>query len=272
MWRHQGRVFGDAPCLRMPAERCRHRIEIGGGNPVECDWAKSMSARETTFSSAGSYARALHTLAAATLALGQRSAIVILVTACARETAPSPISDTTEAGRSFDDGGRADTGEADEPPLDGFQAMIAHYRSWSSATSEPVAVSSSIFALCRAPTPFEQAFATSEHGNHRLIREWDNDLALASMGDAGTYPFAPGAAIVKEKLLRSDGGPVMVALGLMIKRWSGFDAAHGDWDFAYWEQGSGLLSGAVQSAHCGDCHAAARGTDFVFADSLIPSR
>jgi len=81
-----------------------------------------------------------------------------------------------------------------------------------------------------------------------------------------------GAAIVKEKLVRGDGGLLVVALGLMFKRRAGFDAAHGDWDFAYWEKGPGLQSGEVQSAHCGDCHTAACGTDFVFAASFLPGK
>jgi hypothetical protein len=233
-----------------------------------------MSADETIFSSRGGCARAKRALSRAASALWPLT-VITLVNACAKE---GPA-DTGGA-----DGARLPTDAAsDEPappsndvgkldPRADFQAMISQYKIWSSPTREPIAVSSYIFALCRAPTPLEQAFSTSEHGNHRLIREWDNDLALASMGDSGKYPFAPGAAIVKEKLVRGDGGLSVVALGLMFKRGPGFDAAHGDWDFAYWEQGSGLLSGAAQSAHCGDCHTAARGTDFVFAASLMPGR
>ena len=216
----------------------------------------------------------MHALSRVASALGPL-VITFLTTACAKD---GPA-DTSGA-----DGSRLPTDAASDepaPPSDDagttdrradFHTMIAEYESWSSPNPEPIAVSSYLFALCRAPTPLEQAFSTSEHGNHRLIREWDNALAVGSMGDSGRYPFAPGAAIVKEKLVRSDGGLLVVALGLMFKRRPGFDAAHGDWDFAYWEQGSGLLSGAVQSAHCADCHTAARETDFVFAASLMPGK
>ena len=213
---------------------------------------------QTTFSSSG-WCRVVHSLSRAASALGSVTVITFLATACAKDgpAEPAPPSD--------------DSGNVD--PRADFQAMIAQYQSWSSPTPGPTDVSAYIFALCRAPTPLEQAFSTSEHGNHRWIREWDNDLALASMGDSGRYPFAPGAAIVKEKLLRGDGGGLsVVALGLMFKRGPGFNANYGDWDFAYWEQGSGLLSGAVQSAHCGDCHTAARGTDFVFGAGPWPSK
>ena len=57
----------------------------------------------------------------------------------------------------------------------------------------------------------------------------------------------------------------MVALGLMIKRGPGFDPAHGDWDFGYWEPASGLASGAEPAQHCGNCHAGSK-TDYVFVD------
>jgi hypothetical protein len=200
-------------------------------------------------------------------ALGPLTVITFLVTACTKD-GPADTSGAdcarlpTDAAADESAPPSDDSGTVD--PRADFQAMIAQYQSWSSPTPGPINVSASIFTLCRIPTPLERAFSTSEHGNYRFIREWDNDLALASLGDSGRYPFAPGAAIVKEKLLPGDGGLFVVALGLMFKRGPGFDTAHGDWDFAYWEQGSGLLSGAVQSGHCSDCHTAASGTDFVF--------
>jgi len=198
--------------------------------------------------------------------------VALLLVACAKESVPPVSGDLPDAAGAWEGAASPVDGSGGIDARADFQAMIASYGSWSSPTSEPIAVSSHIFALCRGPTPFEQAFSVSEHGHHRLIREWDNESAWASMVDADTGPFLPGAAIVKEKLVPRDGGLAVVALGLMIKRQPGFDPAHGDWDFAYWEQEAGLESGPAQSAHCGDCHAAARGTDFVFAHSLAPGR
>jgi hypothetical protein len=248
-----------------------------------------MGAHETIVASVRWCACAAHARTRAAYALVPFTVITLSAAAC---TKADPVGSIGERDTGLDslvgtggaDGAGLPTDAASDdpaPPSDDsatadpradFQAMIARYKSWSSPNPEPIDVSSYIFALCRAPSPLEKAFSTSEHGNRRSIREWDNDLARASLGDSGKYPFGPGAAIVKEKLVRDDGGFSVVALGLMFKRGPGFDAAHGDWDFAYWEEGSGLLNGAVQSAHCGDCHTAARDTDFVFAAGLIPGK
>lgn len=77
--------------------------------------------------------------------------------------------------------------------------------------------------------------------------------------------------IVKEKY----AGPAaaqseLVAIGLMIKRKSGFDSAHGDWDYAYYEPALGIVQTPEQSAYCANCHAGAVATDLVFVDGLKP--
>ena len=52
----------------------------------------------------------------------------------------------------------------------------------------------------------------------------------------------------------------------MNKRELGFDPANGEWDYAIWETGPGLIHTAAQSTHCGGCHAGAADADFVFDD------
>jgi hypothetical protein len=168
-----------------------------------------------------------------------------------------------------DDGGAGET-EASETgdAAAAVAAAIADYQTWKRRTDQPVALASEIFGLCRSPSLAERQFLDSEHGiDQRLVLDWLNPGAVTAYEHKDTLPFPVGAAIVKEKLVReTTGGLALVARGVMIKRDPGFDAAHGDWEFAYWEPTAGLLVGPTESAHCGDCHVAAQPTDFVFFD------
>jgi hypothetical protein len=114
-------------------------------------------------------------------------------------------------------------------------AAIAEYQGWKRRTDEPVALAADIFGLCRSPSLAETQFVNSEHGiDQRLVLDWLNPGAVAGYEHKDTLPFVAGAAIVKEKLVRdTDGTLTLVARGVMIKRDVGFDAAHGDWEFAY---------------------------------------
>ena len=147
-------------------------------------------------------------------------------------------------------------------------AAIADYQSWKRRTDQPEPLATEIFGLCRSPSLAEMGFLDSEHGvQQRLVLDWLNPGAAAAYEHRDSLPFPVGAAIVKEKLVReTTGALVLVARGVMIKREPGFDAAHGDWEFAYWEPTAGLLTGPVESKHCGDCHLGAQPTDFVFFD------
>ena len=147
-------------------------------------------------------------------------------------------------------------------------AAIADYQTWKRRTDQPVALAAEIFSLCRSPSLAEMGFLDSEHGvQQRLVLDWLNPGAVTAYEHRDTLPFPVGAAIIKEKLVRETTGTLaLVARGVMIKRDPGFDPAHGDWEFAYWEPTAGLLTGAVESKHCGDCHLGAQPTDFVFFD------
>jgi len=148
-----------------------------------------------------------------------------------------------------------------------LEAIISSYRGWQPHTAEPIGVSSEIFTLCRLPTLAENEFTDSEHGGQRLLMDWLNPRAHSGFAQ-GAVPFAPGAAIVKEKLVRRAdvAGLSLVALGIMLKHTPGFDPEHGDWEFGYWEEAPGLMVGATQSAYCAECHAGSP-TDFVFLDA-----
>lgn len=158
------------------------------------------------------------------------------------------------------------------------------YRTWETHTSEPQNISAQIFALCRLPSAAEDAFVESVHGDELYLFDWLNptaqhgatQLALGAqlvaperpftpLGDGGVAAFEAGAAIVKEKLVRTSEGYELAALGLMVKREPGFAPAAGDWEFGYWTAADGMLSGAAETAACAACHAGST-TDFVFLD------
>jgi hypothetical protein len=149
---------------------------------------------------------------------------------------------------------------------DDFEAMLTQYPTWQAATAEPVNVSGYIWGLCRLPTPAEEDFAESEHGQERYIREWDNALALSVLDTENDSEFPVGAAIAKEKWAVQPGSSqkTLVGVGMMIRRADGFDSVAGDWQFAYWEDGKGIRYDQEQSRYCAECHSSAPDGDFVF--------
>ncbi len=146
-----------------------------------------------------------------------------------------------------------------------LQQLIDEYPSWQ-ALSEPYDVSAQILSLCRAPTANEDAFVESEHSGFAL-RHFANPPALEAI-DHASNPFVEGSAIVKEKLGYRAGSNVLevLALGIMVKRNAGFDAASGDWQFAYYSETDGILSDEATQTACASCHASSSAKDFVFVD------
>ncbi|HKU38720.1 MAG TPA: cytochrome P460 family protein [Polyangiales bacterium] len=139
---------------------------------------------------------------------------------------------------------------------------VRDYKAWTKRQSEPQPISTQIFALCRAPSPAETKFTESVHGDNLALLDWVNGTAKQGLDAGGKPSFPVGAAIVKEKLRNGQ----VAALGIMVKRAAGFDAAHGDWEFGYWEKEPGLSAGSELASACGGCHAGAQ-TDFVFMDA-----
>jgi hypothetical protein len=182
------------------------------------------------------------------------------VDAGTHDAAAAP-SGSVDAGHEHTD---ADAGQARGLSLE--QALRA-YHGWQPRTAEPQAISAEIFSLCRLPSLAEQRFVDSEHGKDQLLlRDWLNPAAARGVAAGGVPRFELDSAIVKQKLRQApDGSSEVAALGLMIKRAPGFDPAHGDWEYGYWEAASGLSSGPESQRHCGDCHAGSP-TDHVYLD------
>ena len=183
------------------------------------------------------------------------------------EAGASPLSEAGGAGRASLAGGGA-AGSAD---LNDVQTVLDTYRSFAPQTPAPVSVSGYIFGLCRLPTLRKTEFAASIHGDERYLRDWANPLAGQGIATHGAPAFPVGAVIVKEKYAGAPAAPAdLVAIALMIKRASGFDPAHGDWEYAYYEAALGIVRSAEQTAYCASCHAGAAATDYVYVDGLKP--
>lgn len=166
-------------------------------------------------------------------------------------------------------GGQAGEGETagagGGPSGDPLEDARREYRSWETLSDSPISISIEIAGLCRLPTAAEDAFVASEHGDRLYLLDWLNPEAAEGFEAGGAAPFPVGAAIVKEKLVLMGSDYELSALGLMVKREAGFDPSNGDWEFGYWNENSGMLSGTEENAYCGGCHASST-TDFVFLD------
>jgi hypothetical protein len=166
-------------------------------------------------------------------------------------------------GRSAAAGGGEDAGSADAGPT--LLEAMQDYRGWTKRQAAPRKISAEIFALCRLPSLAETKFTESVHGKDLALLDWVNEPAARGIAAGGKPAFEVGSAIVKQKLLGLDANSGVAALGIMVKRQPGFDPAHGDWQFGYWEETPGLMSGAEAASSCGGCHKGSA-TDFVFVD------
>ncbi len=149
--------------------------------------------------------------------------------------------------------------------------VAATYRTLRSMTKEPVFVDPGLAMLCRGATQaeVEAARKTSGPHAHTAISIFMNDVAASTFGKANaTYPV--GSIIVKEKKALgywSTTQPREMAkandgVGGMIKRTPGYDSAHGDWEYFYFEDPNKIESGKMNS--CVQCHSGAAGKDYVF--------
>ncbi|MFM8697623.1 MAG: cytochrome P460 family protein [Phycisphaerales bacterium] len=163
--------------------------------------------------------------------------------------------------------GCAMSGDAPSPPHAALRPPEARqvadtYRSLRPMTPEPVLVDQHLAMLCRGVTADELHKARAVSGPHALaaIRVYMNDAAAGTFGQPGaTYPV--GSVIVKEKVSFHPASG-RDGIGGMIKRASGYDPAHGDWEYFYREDSGSLECGRIDS--CIQCHSSAVASDFVF--------
>jgi hypothetical protein len=164
-----------------------------------------------------------------------------------------------------------------------FQPAIAEiagaYRSYRKITAQEVYVNPELAMFCIGASQGQVDAARKTKGPHAhsAILIYMNGIAARDY-DSGAHSYSTGAVIVKQKTLlgyrdrRSAEriSPGDNGVGGMVKRPSGFDPAHGDWEYFYFENAAKIEAGRIAS--CIKCHDAAKGTDYVFGTWAPPSK
>ena len=152
------------------------------------------------------------------------------------------------------------------PPV---SVIAEHYTNYVKVTPSEVLVNGDLAAMCRGVSPAEVEDAQKKYGPHAnaaILIYMSRPAALAFRD--GVIPYPVGAVIVKEKMIGSytDSNGSFHSekngVGGMVKRAPGFDSAHGDWEYFYFEDPAKIESGTISS--CVKCHESAKATDYVF--------
>jgi hypothetical protein len=158
---------------------------------------------------------------------------------------------------------------AAEPP--DVRRVAETYRGLKPMTREPVLVDPGLAMLCGPVTPVQADAARKASGPHAqaAVSIFMNDLAAGAFGKPNpAYPV--GSVIVKEKKAVGyrpatrphEASQSTDGVGGMIKRPAGYDAAHGDWEYFYFDDPARIESGRISS--CVQCHSGAANRDYVF--------
>jgi len=149
-------------------------------------------------------------------------------------------------------------------------SIASDYPKFRLITPQPVFVDMRLAVMCAPPSKAQVDSTRTQYGPHAnaAIKVYMNDLAAEAFS-AGGKAYPVGAVVVKEKQFMSTRGAAdspstdpSHGVGGMVKRAAGFDAAHGDWEYFYFEDPAHIESGAIST--CTGCHASAKATDYVF--------
>jgi len=151
--------------------------------------------------------------------------------------------------------------------------IVKSYGSYQSVTAQPVFVDPAMLLSCVGASQAQVDAARAKFGPHAnaAISIYMNDAAATAFYKQGSYPV--GAVVVKcKKLLgyRGQSGTwhseIENGVGGMVKREAGYDSAHGNWEYFYFEDPSHVESGRITS--CVQCHDSAKKSDYVFGSWL----
>ena len=149
--------------------------------------------------------------------------------------------------------------------------IAAAYTSYHKVTDEEVRVNPELATRCAPITKELVETLRTRHGPHAhtSILVYMNAPA-AQVFSRGDKVYPVGSVIVKQKRIlgfydEKIGKNVSSAengVGGMVKRAAGYDPAHGDWEYFYFEDKSKIQAGHIQS--CVQCHEGAKDKDYVF--------
>ena len=155
-------------------------------------------------------------------------------------------------------GGLLATGGPTGPaPTHSLADLIRGYSSWKKVNPHPIHMEPSISALCvGAPS-----WHIGNPHDPKFFTVYVNPLGARSMLKKGSTRFPVGSVIVKEKLPSEHSRPEL--LTVMVKRSTGFDKSHGDWEY-FTADGSGSQISQANVIACRSCHDVSRANDYVF--------
>lgn len=147
--------------------------------------------------------------------------------------------------------------------------IVSTYRGYRKLTPTPVWVNPDLAMLCIGASKAQVETARVKFGPHAhsAISIYMSESAARAFETKTSFPV--GAVVVKEKKMLGyrdkTGKRTRLAengVGGMVKRASGYDPIHGDWEYFYFEDPSKIESGRISS--CVACHDGAKHSDYVF--------
>jgi len=144
------------------------------------------------------------------------------------------------------------------------------FTNYSRITKHAVLVNPELAMQCDTVSTEQIASARAKfgpHANSAMMIYMNPPAANAFKTNAPMFPV--GSVVVKQKTLvghTDDRGQLTYdagsGVGGMVKRSAGYDPAHGDWEYFYFEDPKKIESGKISS--CVQCHEAAKEKDHVF--------
>jgi Cytochrome P460 len=160
--------------------------------------------------------------------------------------------------------------QAEEAPKKEVAAeeIARNYSRLRLMTPVPVTVDPIVAASCVGPLPVEQRRNLYGPHSDAVVNMYMNDLAADAFISRERSPgkpleFPAGSVIVKEKLADFQG------VGGMIKRSPGYDSAHNDWEYFYFDDPAKMEKGPITT--CVQCHSRVDQRDYVFGSWYQPA-
>ena len=144
----------------------------------------------------------------------------------------------------------------------GALALCGIFIGGAASADEIVVNHDNIFSLKDTMVILAPAFADPDDPQGRL-QIYGNGLARQAFEQMSAQAPA-GAVFVNEKTVSGK----IDAVGVMVRRAAGFDAAHGDWEYFFANQWGDYRSGKLDD--CTACHRQAKSPDFVFYPRTPP--
>lgn len=142
--------------------------------------------------------------------------------------------------------------------INSLHSQVLKYKTWKAVNPEPAKQDMIVSIACASAVQPP----VNPHAD-KFMRVYVNDVGLPAMMGAKSPQFPAGTIIVKEKLPgKTSNTPEFFTI--MVKRETGYDREHGDWQYLIMESDMARLEKPSEVANCQACHANwASASDFV---------